>query len=67
MVFFLSVVENGGWTEWGKWTPCSVSCGNGFKHRHRYCDSPVPQYGGDKCDGVSHQRIACFRGPCPSK
>ena len=60
-------VENGGWSNWGKWTQCSVTCGNGFKHRHRYCEKPEPKYDGDKCEGTNHQRIACYRGFCPSK
>ena len=33
------------WTEWGGWSACSVTCGEGSQTRVRRCD------GGDTCPG----------------
>ena len=60
-------IENGGWGAWLKWSPCSVSCGEGIRRAHRYCDSPIPKYGGAKCAGDSFKEESCNNGPCPSK
>lgn len=48
-------------------SPCSVSCGSGFKIRRRTCDNPVPDYGGRDCErlGPSFERLVCAREPCP--
>ena len=32
---------DGGWSEWGEWTDCSLECGMGIKHRDRECNSPM--------------------------
>ena len=61
------ILENGGWGEWLKWSPCSVSCGQGVRKAHRFCDSPIPKYGGAKCVGDSVKEESCNDGPCPSK
>ncbi|XP_066924399.1 thrombospondin-2-like [Clytia hemisphaerica] len=59
--------QNGGYSDWLKWSPCSVSCGKGTRSRHRYCDNPIPMYGGDKCQGDDKETEECDMGPCPEK
>ena len=62
------VVEGGEWSGWLKWGPCSVTCGKGGKQtRHRYCDNPVPKYGGATCKGSSTEQKDCATSEeCPS-
>jgi len=64
----LLLLENGNWGEWLQWGPCSVTCGKGGKKtRHRYCDSPVPKYGGAPCKGSSVEVKNCDEfEECPS-
>jgi len=35
--------------------------------RHRYCDNPMPKYGGAKCDGLNIKTRKCDLGPCPGQ
>ncbi|XP_012939340.2 coadhesin [Aplysia californica] len=57
---------HGGWSLWSSYTLCSTTCGRGVRERSRSCDSPRPQYGGDKCDGPANQKQQCYGGkPCP--
>lgn len=50
---------DGGWSQWGAWTECSLPCGGGVKYRRRQCDNPSPQSGGRGCLGVGEQRKDC--------
>ncbi|XP_026888912.2 properdin isoform X1 [Electrophorus electricus] len=50
--------ENGGWSEWGAWSPCSVTCENGVKKRTRTCTEPPPKCGGF-CLGNSEETEDC--------
>lgn len=60
---------NGGFTEWGSWTSCSMTCGDGKKTRSRTCNNPVPANGGKSCEdqnlGLSEETGDCNEGPCP--
>ena len=62
---FFSVA--GGWSGWGVWGTCSVTCGSGEKKRTRTCTNPAPQHGGDMCtvDGskATHTKV-CTADPC---
>ena len=51
---------NGGWGEWSEFSPCSKTCGSGgIQKRHRYCNSPVPKYGGKQCVGDKKEIKPC--------
>jgi len=56
---------DGGLTEWTRFSPCSVSCGNGFQERVRYCTNPYPQHGGNGCIGNRTQTKPCTIEDCP--
>ncbi|XP_037677367.1 properdin [Choloepus didactylus] len=56
----------GGWSEWGPWGPCSVTCYKGTRSRQRACDHPTPKCGGS-CPGESHNLEACdTQKVCPT-
>ncbi|KAJ8312553.1 hypothetical protein KUTeg_009926 [Tegillarca granosa] len=50
---------NGNWSAWENWSPCSVSCGNGFRRRYRSCNNPAPLYGGYQCVGSEEDTERC--------
>ncbi|KAG9332402.1 hypothetical protein JZ751_014500 [Albula glossodonta] len=55
-----------GWSEWGSWQACSVSCSSGHRQRERTCSSPPPNCGGPGCSGPSKETSACHTGKvCP--
>ncbi|XP_069465362.1 hemicentin-2 isoform X1 [Ambystoma mexicanum] len=56
---------DGVWTNWGSWSSCSASCGQGQRQRTRSCFDPPPQYGGKTCRGQNLETAACQEGPCP--
>ncbi|XP_015916972.2 properdin isoform X1 [Parasteatoda tepidariorum] len=51
---------HGEWGQWTPWTVCSVSCGEGNRHRYRVCDSPHPASEGNVCQGSAQESQACF-------
>ncbi|XP_068740870.1 A disintegrin and metalloproteinase with thrombospondin motifs adt-1-like isoform X2 [Montipora capricornis] len=55
----------GGWSDWTIWNKCSRTCGNGKQTSKRYCNNPVPKYGGRKCYGNDVRSRACNLKPCP--
>ncbi|XP_069586533.1 SCO-spondin-like [Ranitomeya imitator] len=59
----------GGWSSWGSWTECSVTCDSGIQTRNRSCSRPVPRHGGPKCQGPHIQTRECntqlCRDSCP--
>lgn len=61
---FLTAIVNGGWSEWGEFGKCSVTCGDGKKKRSRTCTNPPPSDGGADCSGASKDAEACTNGPC---
>jgi len=59
---------NGGWSDFGAWDDCPVSCGGAEHSRYRVCDSPAPAHGGDDCtvDGSTDTETEkCNENPCP--
>uniref|UniRef100_A0A670ZQI7 Uncharacterized protein n=1 Tax=Pseudonaja textilis TaxID=8673 RepID=A0A670ZQI7_PSETE len=62
---------DGGWSSWGRWSPCSQSCGEGVQYRFRECSNPPPQNGGRGCAGggeeTSRQCRLLFPATPPSE
>lgn len=56
---------DGGWTEFGEWSQCSVKCGAGTQTRSRTCTNPAPANGGAKCQGDGEEIQQCNKFPCP--
>lgn len=50
-----------GWSCWSDFTPCSISCGNGFQKRTRFC------LNGQKCEGKNQEIISCNAKNCTNK
>ncbi|XP_019490993.1 PREDICTED: hemicentin-1 [Hipposideros armiger] len=57
---------HGKWATWASWSTCTVSCGGGARQRTRDCSDPIPQYGGNKCEGSDVQSDFCNTDPCPT-
>ena len=58
---------DGGYSNWGDFSVCTKSCGNGTKHRRRNCTDPSPAHGGRDCArlGPSLDEVVCNAHPCP--
>ena len=57
----------GNWSNWGVWSACSETCGNGTRNRTRLCNNPTPAHGGAACQGDANNTEACLVRYCPSK
>eukprot|EP00928_Gymnodinium_smaydae_P034699 TRINITY_DN24534_c0_g1_i3.p1 TRINITY_DN24534_c0_g1~~TRINITY_DN24534_c0_g1_i3.p1 ORF type:complete len:1370 (-),score=167.07 TRINITY_DN24534_c0_g1_i3:96-4205(-) len=51
------------WENWGDWSHCSKSCGNGLKVRNR--GKIDEKAGGARCAGMSEEKVQCTDMPCP--
>ena len=56
---------NGGWSSYGSWGSCSVSCGGGTQTRSRTCTNPAPANGGATCSGSATESQSCNTAACP--
>ncbi|XP_060603771.1 thrombospondin-1-like [Ruditapes philippinarum] len=54
-----SPCTDGGWTNWGDWSECTLSCGTGIKSRSRNCTHPSPSPFGKYCEGDPLQTVSC--------
>ena len=61
---FTSNQANGGWSTYGSYGSCSVTCGGGTKKRSRTCSNPKPFGGGNSCSGSSTQTASCNTDVC---
>ena len=55
---------DGGWSDFGEWSKCSVDCGDGVQTRSRSCNNPAPANGGADCEGEETQTRWCSKGAC---
>ena len=62
-----SAIVDGGWSAYGPWGPCSVTCGAGIRQRLRTCTNPAPARGGAYCVGSATNTQTCYEQPCSSK
>merc|ERR1712126_365321 len=51
--------------QWGEWSPCSVTCGQGKQTRRR--SKSHEKYGGVECDGESLDTEVCNQVSCDNK
>ena len=58
-------ISDGGWTQWGAWTKCTRTCGNGTQSHSRTCTNPRPSGGGVTCVGIASETQSCNTNPCP--
>ncbi|KAJ7333864.1 hypothetical protein OS493_015957 [Desmophyllum pertusum] len=58
---------DGSYSPWSRWTSCSQKCGQGMKKRRRYCDSPKPANGGQRCKGAKKQVKPCYGKVCQNQ
>ena len=71
MFIFLLILAlvPGGYTPWGDWEECSVTCGAGSQSRSRSSTDPSPEHGGttflEQGLGEATEDQACDAGPCP--
>ncbi|XP_052103565.1 uncharacterized protein LOC127737073 [Mytilus californianus] len=56
---------DGGWSNWNEWDKCSLPCGGGIQTRNRSCNDPLPQHGGELCDGNENEHLQCNNHNCP--
>ena len=59
IVVFMLFVVDGGYTEWGSWSVCSVTCGSGMISRRRECINPRPANNGSDCLGLPEEIHYC--------
>ena len=62
---YISSIVNGGWSNWGLWGGCSLTCGGGVQTRTRTCTNPSPTRGGVDCQGHGSQSQSCNTKGCP--
>nr|XP_058951355.1 uncharacterized protein LOC131778889 [Pocillopora verrucosa] len=65
--FYGCKTNDGGFSEWGSWSQCSKTCGDGRRSRRRSCTNPPPSPGGKDCSdlGPDTQYEDCNDGSCP--
>ncbi|XP_022777681.1 hemicentin-1-like isoform X2 [Stylophora pistillata] len=64
MLINLMIVD-GGWSSWGSWGRCSVTCGGGSQRRYRSCTNPPREWPGEDCQGLRRMNQPCNTNPCP--
>lgn len=47
------------WSNWGEWSPCSESCGEGVRSRSRTCEKDPDCPNDDDCDGGDEETEKC--------
>ena len=57
-------VIDGNWAQWGDWSQCSQTCGEGIHTRQRACSNPAPKNGGKSCEGLGNESRKCLIRQC---
>jgi len=57
--------QDGAWSAWRNYGPCSVTCGGGIEESTRICNEPLPLHGGVVCLGDAARTQVCATGDCP--
>ena len=52
------------WSSFGNWSPCSKTCGNGYKTSQRYRMNNAT-HGGKECEGETVRMVQCNLNNCP--
>ena len=66
ILMHIYVEVDGNWGQWGTWSGCDVTCGDGHMTRTRTCSSPAPEHGGKNCHGDNHESNTCMQTTkCP--
>ncbi|KAK7109372.1 hypothetical protein V1264_013422 [Littorina saxatilis] len=55
---------SGGWSSWGAWSDCSVTCGQGLSYRQRQCNNPPPTGHLTFCLGQVRMTTSCYAAEC---
>ncbi|XP_060583963.1 neurogenic locus notch homolog protein 2-like [Ruditapes philippinarum] len=63
--FLFERAVNGGWSNWGSYSSCPVTCGTGSVTRSRSCNNPTPAHGGTTCSGSATETGTCTKSACP--
>uniref|UniRef100_A0A8C5P7B6 Thrombospondin type 1 domain containing 1 n=1 Tax=Leptobrachium leishanense TaxID=445787 RepID=A0A8C5P7B6_9ANUR len=53
------------WSLWQSWSPCSTTCGDGHRERHRECLSTSPE--NPSCNGSPKEISICSLDDCSSR
>lgn len=60
-------IVNGGWSLWGQFSECSVTCNGGTKFRTRICNNPTPDPEGIPCNtSEATEIVPCNAQQCPT-
>lgn len=60
-------IVNGGWSLWGQFSECSVTCNGGTKFRTRICNNPTPDPEGIPCNtSEATEILPCSEQQCPT-
>ena len=62
-----NIIGHGQWGPWNGFSSCSVTCGEGIRHRERNCSNPPPTNGGLDCIGNYTFAETCEIQACPGK
>ncbi|XP_055342934.1 semaphorin-5B-like isoform X2 [Paramacrobiotus metropolitanus] len=58
--------RHGGWTDYSSWSECSRA-NRCQQNRTRSCTKPLPQFGGNDCEGSALDSRSCDVGECEAK
>lgn len=60
-------IVNGGWSLWGQFSECTVTCNGGTQFRTRFCNNPTPDPEGIPCNtSEGTELLSCHEQQCPT-